>query len=290
MKQTPDLSAILKGRLKSLSKKKSVSATDNESADVQGDDPSRVATPVTNDDGSAAAGTEMGEEEKNDPLVGESTHPEDEPSEAPDEMAQQKSSKKKKGKKRSRETPSGKEVEGSNASREDPVEPAGKDLSEERLNKKRKEPAVETEQSFSRQENLPTEGVTPDDPVDSFMCNEREGDKFDSAPDASVSKQKRLSKKKATVSRSAPPPNEGASGNVTVNGLQMNFPDLVDFSYNENTLLISNPLKCAELTRQVRGGPTALPPIDKLFFKDEYVEAAHIRKLVTPSPAKPFLD
>ncbi|KAJ4906306.1 Uncharacterized protein Rs2_09964 [Raphanus sativus] len=260
MKQTPDLSAILKGRLKSLSKKKSVSATDNESADVQGDDPSRVATPVTNDDGSAAAGTEMGKKRRTTLLSGNLLIPRTNRPKHPTKW-------------RSRS------LEGSNASREDPVEPAGKDLSEERLNKKRKEPAVETEQSFSRQENLPTEGVTPDDPVDSFMCNEREGDKFDSAPDASVSKQKRLSKKKATVSRSAPPPNEGASGNVTVNGLQMNFPDLVDFSYNENTLLISNPLKCAELTRQVRGGPTALPPIDKLFFKDEYVEAAHIRKL-----------
>ncbi|KAJ4916782.1 Uncharacterized protein Rs2_02332 [Raphanus sativus] len=267
MKQTPDLSAILKGQLKSLGKKKSVPAADSESADAQGDDPPRVATPVANDDG---------------PVDGESTCPDDEPSEVHDGTAQQKSSKKKKGKKRSREAPSGKEIEDLNASREDPVEPIAKDPSEERSKKKRREPAAAAEQSFSRQEDPPLEGVTPNDPEDTFARNEREGDEFvpapDDAPDAAVSKQKKAPKKRAAVSRSAPP-SGGAGGNASVGGLQMNFPDLVNFSYNENTLLISNPVKCAELTRQVRSGPTALPPVDKLYFKDDYIEAAHIRKL-----------
>ncbi|KAJ4875865.1 Uncharacterized protein Rs2_40883 [Raphanus sativus] len=150
MKQTPDLSAILKGELKSLRKKKSAPAPDGESTDAVRDDPPPVATPGVNEDNSAAVGTETREEGKSDPLEDkqESIRPEDEPSEAPDGAVQQKSSKKKKGKKRSREASSKKETENSNASREDLVESSAKDPSEERPKKQRKKP-TETEQSFS---------------------------------------------------------------------------------------------------------------------------------------------
>ncbi|KAF2541264.1 hypothetical protein F2Q68_00031965 [Brassica cretica] len=52
------------------------------------------------------------------------------------------------------------------------------------------------------------------------------------------------------------------------------FPDRVQFSYDEKTPLIFNPPGCAELTRQICGGTRELPPIGDLYFKDEYVDAA----------------
>lgn len=207
--------------------------------------------------------------------------PEDGPPEVPDGTVQQKSSKKKKGKKRSREAASRKETEDSNVSREDPVDSPAKVPPEERLKKQRKE-TTETEQSFSRQEDPPKEDTTPDGPIDSFVHGETERDEFTPAPDAVISKQKRVSKKKAGISRSALSLSEGASGNFSTRGPQMNFPDMVNFSYNEDTLLISNPIQCDELTRQVRGGHIGLPPVANLFFREEYIEAAHARKLVIP--------
>lgn len=284
MKQTPDLSAILKGQLKSLSKKKSVPAADTESAEAVRDDPPPVATPGVNEDNSAVTGTETREEGKSSPLKDqqESTHPEDEPLGPPDEAIQEKS-KKKKGKKMSRKASSKKETEDSNASREDLVESSANDPLEERPKKQKKQP-IEVEKSPSREEDLLVEEVTPDDPADNVVRGGREKGEFTPAPDSSVSKQKKASGKRAVVLRSAPSLSEGAGGDsATTKGLQMNFPDLVNFSYNENTLLISNPVQCAELTRQVRGGPVALPPVENLFFRDEYIEAAHARKLVTLS-------
>ncbi|KAJ4866358.1 Uncharacterized protein Rs2_52118 [Raphanus sativus] len=207
-----------------------------------------------------------------------SVRAEGERSEAPDGAVQQKSSKKKKGKKRSREASSKKETEDSNASREGPVEASANDPSEERPKKQRKKP-TEAEQSSSRQVDPSTEDDTLDDAVDGFARDEREREEFTPAPGASISKYKMASGKRAVKSRSAPSLSEGADGSFAARGSQMNFPDVVDFSYNGDTLLISNPMKCAELTRQVRGGPVALPPVEDLLFKDDYVEAAHARKV-----------
>ncbi|KAF3549682.1 hypothetical protein DY000_02010127 [Brassica cretica] len=50
------------------------------------------------------------------------------------------------------------------------------------------------------------------------------------------------------------------------------------FSYDEKTPLTFNPLQCAELTRQIRCGTRELPPIGYLYFKDEYIDAAFMRK------------
>ena len=65
--------------------------------------------------------------------------------------------------------------------------------------------------------------------------------------------------------------------------MRVEFPDHMQFSYDEGTPLIFNPLQCAELTRQIRGGTKELPPIRDLFFKDEYIDAAFTRKRVTCS-------
>ncbi|KAF3572802.1 hypothetical protein F2Q69_00060120 [Brassica cretica] len=53
--------------------------------------------------------------------------------------------------------------------------------------------------------------------------------------------------------------------------------DRVQFSYEEKTPLIFNPLRCAELTRQIRAGTREMPQIADVYFKDEYVDAAFTR-------------
>ncbi|KAH0862262.1 hypothetical protein HID58_079473 [Brassica napus] len=41
--------------------------------------------------------------------------------------------------------------------------------------------------------------------------------------------------------------------------------------------LIRNPLRCAELTRQIRGGTKEMPQLDDLYFTTEYIDAASSR-------------
>ncbi|KAH0872262.1 hypothetical protein HID58_069624 [Brassica napus] len=63
----------------------------------------------------------------------------------------------------------------------------------------------------------------------------------------------------------------------TVRGKKIEFPDRVEFSYNETTPLILNPLRCAELTRQICGGTKEMPQLDDLYFRNEYIDAASSR-------------
>ncbi|KAF2562566.1 hypothetical protein F2Q70_00017923 [Brassica cretica] len=58
---------------------------------------------------------------------------------------------------------------------------------------------------------------------------------------------------------------------------RIEFPDRVEFSYDETTPLILNPLRCAELTRQIRGGTKEMPQLEDLYFKNEYIDAASSR-------------
>ncbi|WZZ25180.1 hypothetical protein YC2023_008581 [Brassica napus] len=58
---------------------------------------------------------------------------------------------------------------------------------------------------------------------------------------------------------------------------RVEFPDRVEFSYNETTPLILNPLRCAELTRQIRGGTKEMPQLEDIYFKNEYIDAASSR-------------
>ncbi|KAF3577971.1 hypothetical protein DY000_02031948 [Brassica cretica] len=58
---------------------------------------------------------------------------------------------------------------------------------------------------------------------------------------------------------------------------KIEFPERVEFSYNETTPLILNPLRCAELTHQIRGGTKEMPQLDDLYFKTEYIDAASSR-------------
>ncbi|KAH0880475.1 hypothetical protein HID58_067869 [Brassica napus] len=83
-----------------------------------------------------------------------------------------------------------------------------------------------------------------------------------------------------TGERSIPDPSarKGArSEGSTARRKKIEFPDRVEFSYNETTPLILNPLRCAELTRQIRGGTKEMPQLDDLYFKNEYIDAASSR-------------
>ncbi|KAF2580466.1 hypothetical protein F2Q68_00005301 [Brassica cretica] len=68
----------------------------------------------------------------------------------------------------------------------------------------------------------------------------------------------------------------GSEGSVAKRR-RIEFPDRVEFSYNETTPLILNPLRCAELTRQIRGGTKEMPQLEDLYFKNEYIDAASSR-------------
>ncbi|XP_013669200.1 uncharacterized abhydrolase domain-containing protein DDB_G0269086-like [Brassica napus] len=63
----------------------------------------------------------------------------------------------------------------------------------------------------------------------------------------------------------------------TVRRRKIEFPDRVEFSYNETTPLILNPPRCAELTREIRGGTKEMPQLDDLYFKTKYIDAASSR-------------
>ncbi|KAF3601717.1 hypothetical protein F2Q69_00036767 [Brassica cretica] len=65
---------------------------------------------------------------------------------------------------------------------------------------------------------------------------------------------------------------------------RVEFPDRVEFSYNETTPLILNSLRCAELTRQIRGGTKEMPQLEDLYFKNEYIDAASSRARVSTLP------
>lgn len=64
---------------------------------------------------------------------------------------------------------------------------------------------------------------------------------------------------------------------------RVEFPDHVSFKYNGPTPLIYVPHKCAELVSQIKCGPKPLPSVSDLIFKDEYVDAARTKLLVSIS-------
>ena len=64
---------------------------------------------------------------------------------------------------------------------------------------------------------------------------------------------------------------------------RVEFPDHVSFEYDGPTPLIYAPYKCAELVSQIKCGPKPLPSVSDLIFKDEYVDAARTKLLVSTS-------
>ncbi|KAL0864652.1 hypothetical protein Bca101_043770 [Brassica carinata] len=89
---------------------------------------------------------------------------------------------------------------------------------------------------------------------------------------ASPTRDTRVSPPRVSVS-------EGSLGKRT----RIEFADHVEFRYDEATPLVGNPDRCAELTRQIRGGPRELPPVEDLFFKDDYIRSALANRRVSKS-------
>ncbi|KAF3525323.1 hypothetical protein F2Q69_00048314 [Brassica cretica] len=75
----------------------------------------------------------------------------------------------------------------------------------------------------------------------------------------------------------------GSEGSVAKRK-RIEFPDRVEFSYNKITPLILNPLRCAELTCQIRGGTKEMPQLEDLYFKNKYIDAASSRARVSALP------
>lgn len=65
---------------------------------------------------------------------------------------------------------------------------------------------------------------------------------------------------------------------------RVDFPDRVLFEYDGPTPLIYAPQRCAELVSQIKCGPKPFPPVADLIFKDEYIDSARTKLLVSSSP------
>ncbi|KAF2593480.1 hypothetical protein F2Q70_00042774 [Brassica cretica] len=254
MEGVPDLSALLKGKLQLLSKKSTSvgpsESTSSEGARVDGDGgPRRVVPPTLPTRSASLDATSDGSKTKK---------------------------KKKAGKKRPREG-----VALSDDREGVPVESIAGDAVEAAATE-----AEPTARPKKKTKKKPTEAGPHHSPVGtnpSIVAAEG-----DATPMASSGKRKSASteacgsgSEPAGSERSAPDSSAktgSRSGGSLVKNRRIEFPDRVEFSYNEKTPLILNPLRCAELTRQIRGGSRELPPLDDLFFKNEYIDAASARK------------
>lgn len=92
-----------------------------------------------------------------------------------------------------------------------------------------------------------------------------------------------------------PPPRDQDSGPVppgtttsALKPLRAKKPDVVVFRYSSGTLLIQNPRQCAELIRQISGGPDDMPSVGDLLFSKDYEEACHAAAVVTFCPLSCF--
>ncbi|XP_013699924.2 uncharacterized protein LOC106403661 isoform X2 [Brassica napus] len=129
---------------------------------------------------------------------------------------------------------------------------------EDRPRKKRKKKSIEAEPRLSDVETGLVEVVAGGDISLETPPEEREVSARGSDP--------------ITGERSIPDPSArkgSRSEGSTVRRKKVEFPDRVEFSYNETTPLILNPLRCAELTRQIRGGTREMPQLDDLYFKTD---------------------
>ncbi|KAJ4900740.1 Uncharacterized protein Rs2_14691 [Raphanus sativus] len=238
MEGVPDLSALLKGQLRLLATKDKVPSSS------AGADPVSAKTPLPVD-----------------PVK-----------------------KKKTGKKRARDESASNEADVAadveNRSVSDPFEEPAPSGSLEKKKRRRKKRSAEDPH------------VAQDAVVDPSLGIQSEENPRDSSPLAAspghdtISLQKGTAedggcpaKKKNAVgppssAQSAPQLGGSGGGNFSARGLPPNFRDRVNFSYDERTPLILNPPRCTELTRQIRGAPAGLPPIEELAFKELYTEVA----------------
>ena len=268
MEGIPDLSALLKGKLQMLSSKSS-SAGASEVRPTPADGDANSEPPArTPPKKRASKSKKQSQKEQPSPLEG-NVPLEMAPSSADaSEVAAKKKKKKKDGKKRSREETSIEPAETSaavgsdDAGRPDPID-STRGSSEERPKKKAKKTTAGDE---GRREGTPI----PEGPSKSGgRTSETGGGSRDESPSSRRAPSSSARRK------------DGESGGSLPQMSGRGFPDRVEFLYDEKTPLVLNPLQCAELTRQIRGGTKELPPLDDLYFKKEYIDAAMASKRVT---------
>ncbi|KAF3585517.1 hypothetical protein F2Q69_00030469 [Brassica cretica] len=190
-------------------------------------------------------------------------------------MVSKKKKKKKDGKKRPREDLSIDQNEGLIVIQEDntggPAQTGSTEASpEERPKKRAKKKSVEDGARRSIDGDHPDDLPASEDP--SRSGGKASGSKGDPRSESPSSER--------AVPTSATRKGVQSEGSLS-KWARVEFPDRVEFMYDEKTPLVFNPLQCAELTRQIRGGTRELPPIGDLYFKHEYIDAAFTRKRVT---------
>ena len=261
MEGIPDLSALLKGKLQMLSSKSSSAGA------------SEVRPVPTDGDVNSEPPAQSSQKKKASKAKKRSVPLEEAPSSADaSEVAAKKKKKKKDNKKRSREEASVEPLKTSTAAgdddagKHDPTD-STRGSSEERPKKKLKKTTAEDDGT-----------PAPEVPSKSGGQATETGDGPRDESPLSKGALSHSARKKGVESGGSLPQKAGKG-----------FPDRVEFLYDETTPLVLNPLRCAELARQIRGGTKELPPIDDLCFKKEYIDAAMASKRVTsPSLVSPF--
>ncbi|KAG2281944.1 hypothetical protein Bca52824_053164 [Brassica carinata] len=261
MEGIPDLSALLRGKLQMLSSKSSSAGT-SEVGPTRADGDANSEPPARSPPKERATKSKkQSQKEQPSPLEG-NVPLEMAPSSADaSEVAAKKKKKKKDGKKRSREETSiehagtSAAIGSDDAGRLDPID-STRGSSEERPKKKARKTAAGDE---GRRDGTPV----PEDPSKSGGRTSETG---------GGSRDGYLSSKRAPSSSARRKDGESRGSLPQMSG--RGFPDRVEFLYDERTPLVLNPLQCAELTRQIHGGTKELPPLDDLYFKKEYIDAA----------------
>ncbi|KAF3516559.1 hypothetical protein DY000_02059278 [Brassica cretica] len=276
MEGVPDLSALLKGKLQLLSKKSAPvdpsDTTNSEGDGASGDrGASKEGASNSNDENvSVEPSAPSPQKKKKDKKTMEKSVDEASPvgSTSLDASSEGRKAKKKKknGKKRARD-------EATSQDEETVMDDAGlvETVPVERPKKKSKKKATEVGPGSSVAEPTPIDTVRGDDTTPNAPLEKKRkvlmqgsgsgsesagGEKY--APGSSASKGPRL------------------EGYLPKRG-RIEYPDRVEFLYDETTPLILNPLQCAEVTRQIRGGTKELPQLEDLFFRNEYIDAAALR-------------
>ncbi|KAF3608550.1 hypothetical protein DY000_02046188 [Brassica cretica] len=276
MDGVPDLSALLKGKLQLLSKKSTPTNVQG-STSSDGDRASKERAPDLVDEGVGAEPSASSPKKKKKSRKSRRKVTEELPLEeiaSLDETSEGLEARKEKG---GRKRPYGGATSsvdhgeaptvGREGAAEDPVETnPSEGVPEDRPRKKKKKRSIEAEPRPSGVEAalvdvVTRDGVSPETPPEKRKVSTRGSGSVASersAPDPSARKGCR------------------SEGSIMKRG-RIEFPDRVEFSYDETTPLILNPLRCAELTRQIRGGTREMPQWEDLYFKNEYIDAASSR-------------
>lgn len=196
----------------------------------------------------------------------------------------------KKSKKRSRDASSvGDDLEVLPEEGDDPevVEP-----SSSKKKKKRKQPPSEGD--IENREAEAARLSVPPSRVDEASLNLALADDLQNiSPEVPLQKKKlKRSDDQGAVGRQAPsvvsPSREASVPGSSTGGVpavrktpRVDFPDRVSFEYDGPTPLIYAPQRCAELVSQIKCGPKPFPPVADLIFKDEYIDSARTKLLVS---------